>query len=332
MDKNFLVYIVCEQQFTVYKNILRQTIKNSGIWENVTFTFDPVKSCDLLVVINRCHKAIRVNCPPKNVWLIAWEPPTVFHKWFINGYKYFDKVFSQWKISQNKYIESHGALPWMIDKTYDELIALDSEEVQKEKFCSYITSNRTQLKGHQFRVDLRDYLLKKNVKVDLFGRGFNFVDDKYDALYPYKYSIIIENYITENYWTEKISDAFLSWTMPIYIGPPNIFDYFPRESMIYLPKYDLNAVHREVEKLRGSNMWEERLKYIEEARNLVLNENQLFPFIYNKIISFNLLSKTNKKEEVFLPRIIGPWDADYKLSFTRKVEYKIRKFLDLKPY
>jgi len=332
LNNSFLVYIVCDQQFTVYKNILRQTIKSSGIWKNVTFTFDLVESCDLLVIINRCHTDIKIQCPPENIWLIAWEPPTVFHKWFTKGYKPYNKVFSQWNFKQKKYIKSQGALPWMVDKTYDELINSKSNDEPKNKFCSYMTSSRVQLKGHAFRVELRDKIIEKKIDIDLFGKGYKFVEDKSEALVPYKYSIIIENFITQDYWTEKIADAFLSWTMPIYIGPPNIFDYFPRESMIYIPKYDLNRVLKEVENLRGGKMWEKRLGYIEEARNLVLNKHQLFPLIYNKIIDFDLLGKNEKKETIVLPRHIGPWDADYKMPFTRKVEYKIRKILDIKPY
>ena len=41
-----------------------------------------------------------------------------------------------------------------------------------------------------------------------------------------KFSIAIENYSSENYLTEKVLDCFLSKTIPIYYGCPNIGEFF----------------------------------------------------------------------------------------------------------
>ena len=54
----------------------------------------------------------------------------------------------------------------------------------------------------------------------------NLLKKKEDGLKSYKYSIIIENSSEVNYFTEKLIDACLLETVPIYWGAPNISEYF----------------------------------------------------------------------------------------------------------
>jgi hypothetical protein len=48
------------------------------------------------------------------------------------------------------------------------------------------------------------------------------VDDKYDAMSRYKYSICYENMILEGWITEKLFDCLYSGVVPIYLGAPDI--------------------------------------------------------------------------------------------------------------
>ena len=65
--------------------------------------------------------------------------------------------------------------------------------------------------------------------------GFKSIEDKWAGLAPYKYSLAIENAVTPDYWSEKIADCFLTWTLPIYYGCLNLEDYFPKQSFIRIP-------------------------------------------------------------------------------------------------
>tara|TARA_A100001201_G_scaffold3086_1_gene7316 strand:+ start:2281 stop:3060 length:780 start_codon:yes stop_codon:yes gene_type:complete len=47
-----------------------------------------------------------------------------------------------------------------------------------------------------------------------------------DEMMYYNYHIAMENSRHENYFTEKLIDCFLTKTIPIYYGCPNISDYF----------------------------------------------------------------------------------------------------------
>ena len=53
-----------------------------------------------------------------------------------------------------------------------------------------------------------------------------------DRLWDTQFSIAIENIFLNNWFTEKIVDCFLSKTVPVYIGAPNILDYFNGEGIV----------------------------------------------------------------------------------------------------
>jgi hypothetical protein len=172
-------------------------------------------------------------------------------------------------------------LPWFLKKDYSFLKKL--EPGSKNLNVSIVMSNSNILQGHTLRNSFLECLKKSEIAIDLFGRGINFIDDKFDALYPYKYSFAFENTACPHYWTEKIADCFLTWTMPIYYGASNINDYFPEESMLTI---DINKPDEAIELVKKSirdKRWEKNLNAIEHARNMVLDKYQLFPFIADLI-------------------------------------------------
>jgi glycosyltransferase involved in cell wall biosynthesis len=103
---------------------------------------------------------------------------------------------------------------------------------EKNKLVSFITSNKTFTDWHRFRTECVNYLLKNNQKFDLYGVGYNEINQKILGLKDYYFSIAIENGNQKNYFTEKILDCFLTGTIPIYKGCPNIDDFFDKNGII----------------------------------------------------------------------------------------------------
>ena len=83
----------------------------------------------------------------------------------------------------------------------------------------------------------------------------------------YKFIICFENSKTPGYITEKIFNVFLSKSIPIYDGAPDIGDFISDHSYI---TYDNNIV----------------------KKIILLNKN---PMVYNKIVQNNKISKKYKK-------------------------------------
>lgn len=105
-------------------------------------------------------------------------------------------------------------------------------------FCSFVVSNAGKKKT-QRRVDFF-HALSRYRQVDSGGRYLNNIGspisggsrEKVDFLSKYKFNIAFENESKPGYTTEKIVEAFLAGTVPIYWGNPLIAEEFNPESFI----------------------------------------------------------------------------------------------------
>ncbi len=265
-------------------DIIRQTPGGKGIWEDILFTFNPVEECDYLIILNQLPRDIHIKCPSSHIWQLVMEPPNLEHASWHFGDKRFARTYTTderlQKLFGKRYHVTQPALPWYVKQGYDDLQC--SSVPWKKAGISCVTSNKRIFSGHKKRLEFIDNL-KNDLQFDLYGRGFNEIEDKMDALLPYQYSIAIENFQNNFYWTEKLSDCFLAYTMPIYFGARNITDYFPKESMVIIninkPKEALLIIKDAI----ASSTYERNLDAIKIAREFVLNKYQIFPFLANEI-------------------------------------------------
>lgn len=101
----------------------------------------------------------------------------------------------------------------------------------KDKFMSILSSDKKYAELHRTR--LRTALrYKDNEDVDVYGTCVGKYVDPLEAHEHYKYAIIIENYIDDLWFTEKIINCFATKTIPIYLGSPKISEYFNGEGII----------------------------------------------------------------------------------------------------
>lgn len=105
-------------------------------------------------------------------------------------------------------------------------------KIEKTRSCSLIASAKRDQVGHELRHSLISWVRNTGVGVDVMGRGYKPFEDKSDGLAPYRYSVIIENVREKNYFSEKLIDAILCSTVPIYWGCPNIGDFMDTSGMI----------------------------------------------------------------------------------------------------
>jgi len=114
----------------------------------------------------------------------------------------------------------------------------------KTKNISMIASNKVITEGHKIRLEIAK---KYSSRVDLYGRGFKEIDKKEEGLEDYMFSICIENGVYESYFTEKILDCFACGTMPVYLGTPDIFNYFNKDGIVFLDnEFDINYLNTEL--------------------------------------------------------------------------------------
>jgi len=166
--------------------------------------------------------------------------------------------------------------------THDkELLALDSrfkwvpaqgfwikepKIYDKTKMISMISSNKSFTEGQKNRLE---WVERIGDQVDLYGRGFNEIATKEEGLCDYMFSVVIENGVYESYYTEKILDCFATGTIPVYLGSPDIADYFNKDGIIELTdEFEVSdeIYESKVEAIRDNL---ERVKQIEVLEDFI---------------------------------------------------------------
>lgn len=265
---------------------MRQAPHGIPTWDNCEFFINKeIEACDLWVVYGGLGAIEHARAG--STLFVTNEPPSVkkYGKKFL---RQFDAVLTcSQPIAHQNVIVSQQALPWWIghnmrddrrnSKTYDELKSI--QEIPKTKLVSVITSSKTFTKGHTDRLTFVQTLQKEfGDTIDVFGIDKN-VDDKWDAIAPYKYHIVIENASIDDYWTEKLADAFLGLSFPIYYGAPNITKYFTPDSLVQIDITTPDQAIAAIRHIISSDRYEESVEALRASRELILDHYQIFPML-----------------------------------------------------
>jgi hypothetical protein len=155
---------------------------------------------------------------------------------------------------------------------------LDFPLSKKKRKISVISSLKKKFIGHQKRLLFLKALMERfGDTIDYYGREFAPVKDKLDAIAPYEYHITIENTILKNYWTEKLTDAWIGWSLPIYSGDPAIQSKVPNSLGIeIIDVNDIAASLQKIDNIINSNDYADRIEAIKSCREWAVRE--LNPF------------------------------------------------------
>jgi hypothetical protein len=246
--------------------------------EGVVFDLVGDEPADVVFIQNYLRYDQKITAKQGYVW--KWNNEPIVRKPIEHG---IDRVYTHLHLPDNP--EAHTAPPvldWWVEKTFDELDSM--EPPRKSGDLSVIASTKVDIPGHIQRHQFIARLEAEFPDVDIFGHGrARSLEDKWDGIAPYRYSIAIENTSKDDYWTEKIADCFLSYTVPLYFGATNISDYFPEDSYIWLP---IDNPERAIEVVRhtlASDHWADRLEALREARHRILHRYSLYAQLATRV-------------------------------------------------
>jgi len=118
------------------------------------------------------------------------------------------------------------------------------EITYKPNLMSIVVTNKRFAPGHIYRHKLIEKIIELKLPIDIYGHGsngysnytinglnysFDRIKGKFTDVEPYEsylYSICIENYQSNHYFSEKIITPLLHNCLPIYLGSRNINNYF----------------------------------------------------------------------------------------------------------
>lgn len=226
----------------------------------------------------------KLACPRENTLLITAEPSTikVYGKAFLGQFGHVLTSQEPWAIPHPNPIFSQCGLLWFYGKSHLEASA-DFPIHKSLNFSTVCSSKQQRHTLHSLRYEFTRRLKNEIPDLEVFGHGHRFIQSKFEALDPFRYHLAVENHYAPHHWTEKLADTFLGGCFPFYFGCPNVFDYFPNESLIPLDICDFEGSLEAIEKAMRDNAYEKRLPAIREARRLVLDEYALFPMLSHLI-------------------------------------------------
>lgn len=156
------------------------------------------------------------------------------------------------------------------------------KKYKKTKKCSIVSSNKKMCKLHIERADLCNLIKSLNIKdIDVYGTVIGEWVKIIDTLSDYMFSIVIENDIDDDFFTEKILNCFATYTIPIYLGARNISKYFNIDGIIQINKpYDIFEIIPSL----NEDYYNSKLNYVEDNFNRCKLWEFPEDYIYNNYI------------------------------------------------
>jgi Glycosyltransferase family 10 (fucosyltransferase) C-term len=264
----------------------------------------------------------------RKTMLITGEPPSIRRYRPVFTSQFGAVRTSHMAIEHPQTIRGHEAQVWHFGmhpcRTHPEILDYDTlsnmSVPKKAKLLSVISSNKVITEDHRQRLRFVDKLRSAfGDTIDVFGRGIRDVPDKADAIWDYKYHIVLENDHSEWYMSEKLPDGFLGWTFPFYSGSTHADRSFPEGSFARIDMYD---PIRSIETIRShiqSNAYETRIGRIEKARKIVLDELNLFAVLCKTYdaMEASLTSQERMPQKTIRPLTLLPKRNSVQLSLKR---------------
>jgi hypothetical protein len=143
-----------------------------------------------------------------------------------------------------------NARPYIVATAWITLDEVKTIDITKKRFeVSSVFGNKLTTVGHNFRRNIflnRDMF--KSIPCNFFlSCNADFVneeekanikkchpDTKFDLFKESQFHLVIENSRQTNYFTEKLLDTLITYTIPIYYGCPNIDEFFDTSGWIIL--------------------------------------------------------------------------------------------------
>jgi alpha(1,3/1,4) fucosyltransferase len=185
---------------------------------------------------------------------------------------------------------------------------LDNFDIKNKSFCNFVYSNDKALERIDFFNKLSNYK-----KVDSGGRFMNNigyqVQNKGQFISNYKFTICFENESYPRYTSEKIYDAMLANSVPIYWGNPLIHEEFNPKSFINV--HDFSSLDAVVDKVI-------ELDSNDDLYFQMLKE----PFFYNNEIPIGLREENIHKQFEYIFSLIGSYIPVSNRFFSKMHYYR----------
>jgi hypothetical protein len=276
----------------------KQTPGRSGIWGQLEGIAN-YKDADYFMVVDVLPSGLGID--PKKCIFLGAHPP---------GMKPYADMSNYTCLAKADCKDMVGFLEWWIKYDYDYLKALQAPT--KTKLLGAVMSNADTMPHHKSRKDwLKRFCQRDNLDFNLHGRiqpdnkqiaryyrgacgswdprgaaasgGNDHMSGKEQFYLDHKYVFEFDA-VGRHYFSERILDSMLLWAMPLYWGGEGMHEVLPPESFRYL---NINGDGQDMLDIVNSGFYEQHIGDLTKARDILLDELQLWPRTHKLIFGTN---------------------------------------------
>lgn len=186
-------------------------------------------------------------------------------------------MFPEWWYRRSSKFGPYGA-------SWSDLETSTMSATNRSNAVSVVCSDKRSTVQHMRRLRFIKHLRKAlGPQLQVYGRGFNPIEDKCEAIDPCRYHLVLENNTLANGWTEKTADAMLGGAYPIIAGPSNLANFFDLDGFEIVDLKAPSSAIATIEKLLTSNEAIEAADAMARNKQRIMHEHQLFPIIARAI-------------------------------------------------
>ena len=286
MNKTIKVSVVGAH---VSPNLSQFTGNSINSWEGYDFYFnDPISEADFWFVIQGSNHGDDFCEVPIGGFAYLSAETSYPLDWFIKSpprmsyLSQFDRVYTSHFVPLDNVEFAYPFLPWMINSNHGESI-LDTHKrdiemlrhlkvPEKNGRISMICSDQQWTASHRLRFHFAQSLKQYfGSRLDWFGNGINPIDEKWDGLATYPYTIVLENQVQSGVITEKLIDAYLAYSFPLYWGSSHATSIFGSESLERLDAFNIRGSIEVIERAIATP-YSARVSALRKAREIALTD------------------------------------------------------------
>ncbi len=196
-------------------------------------------------------------------------------KEFLAVFTYDDQLLNE--IENAKFYPVCAAVWYGVDDS--KAVLNDRQYEKKTRNVSIVSSNKLQCDLHRFRIEVARICQKEKL-ADVYGTlDGGMVCPIEDTLADYRYSIAIENQISDYFFCEKLTNCFAAQTIPVYMGARKIHQFFNMDGIIKLETSDPQDIRRVLQQCNAKE-YEQRLPAILDNYHRVQEYLNMDDYLY----------------------------------------------------
>lgn len=176
------------------------------------------------------------------------------------------------------------------DRLYNRL---NYNEEQFERWCAFIVSNPSNFMRNSAYQQLSTYkrvnsygrYLTNSIELQEYSKGkyWREAKDTFLLAHPHKFILTYENTPYKYYCTEKLMDAFLVGSMPIYWGDTRVAEDWNKDAFIDVTRQEIDIKEVDTDWKRYKAIYEQPVFTDEQKKKLEDNLNNFDSWLINMI-------------------------------------------------